>query len=283
MNNPSDNTDSNDFDLFAPPEDDHLQEQLAKGTFQWTNKTTRVLSVLLLFVATLSAGAWYGHRSANSTGASSANAFASLRAGRLNTSGGLPDPAALAAAGAAGGFNGFSRGSAGTITKVSGKTITITLDQDPTTPLKSGDSISLRPSNGGGGSGGGTIVNGAPSIGSGATSNRGAGSKKGATTSNSGTLPTPAPSSSAGGPRGPGGPGGGGFNNPELTACLEKAGVTFTPGTRPDRADPKIAAALQKCFAAVGGPGGGAGGPGFGNRPGAGAGTLSTPSPAPSN
>ena len=283
MNNPSDNTDSNDFDLFAPPEDDHLQEQLAKGTFQWTNKTTRVLSVLLLFVATLSAGAWYGHRSANSTGASSANAFASLRAGRLNTSGGLPDPAALAAAGAAGGFNGFSRGSAGTITKVSGKSVTITLDQDPTTPLKSGDSISLRPSNGGGGSGGGTIVNGAPSIGSGATSNRGAGSKKGATTSNSGTLPTPAPSSNAGRARGPGGPGGGGggFNNPELTACLEKEGVTFTPGTRPDRADPKIAAALQKCFAAVGGPGGGAGGPGFGNRPGAG--TLSTPSPAPSN
>jgi hypothetical protein len=282
MNNPSDNTESSDFDLFAPPEDDHLQEQLAKGTFQWTNKTTRILGVLLLFVATLSAGAWYGHRSANSTGASSANAFASLRAGRLNTAGGFPDPAALAAAGAAaGGFNGFSRGSAGTITKVSGKTVTITLDQDPTTPLKSGDLISLRATNPMSNNGSNSAPVITPGASSGSTSKSAGGQKKVKSKSNS--IPTPTDTSAAqpGGPRGPGG--GRGFNNPAFTACLAKEGVALDPGTRPDRTDPKIATALQKCFATLGGPGGGTGGPGFGNRPGGGAGTLSTPTPAPSN
>jgi len=275
MNNPSENTDSNGFDLFAPPEDDHLQEQLAKGTFQWTNKTTRILGVILLFVATLSAGAWYGHRTASSSGASSAAAFASLRAGRLNTNGNSASgAAALPGALPAGGFpgGGFSRGTPGTVTNVAGKTVTITLDQDPTTPLKSGDAVSLRPSIGGGaptGASSGTIVKGTPST----------KSKKSSTStkSNSAATTTPAPVPSQGARRG------GGFNNPELTACLEKEGVSLSPGARPDRTDPKIAEALQKCFAAVGGPGGpgGPGGGGFGNRKGSG--TLNTPAPAPSN
>jgi hypothetical protein len=47
---------------------------------------------------------------------------------------------------------------------------------------------------------------------------------------------------------------------------MTKEGVTLTPGTRPDRTDPKVAAALQKCFATLGG--------GFGGG---------APAPAPSN
>jgi len=92
--------------------------------------------------------------------------------------------------------------------------------------------------------------------------------KPGATTaSNSPTSPTSKPTIAAGG-RGQGQPGGGGglFNNPELVACLAKEGVVIEAGSRPDRTDPKIAAAMQKCFTAagVGGPGapGGPGGPG---------------------
>jgi len=56
--------------------------------------------------------------------------------------------------------------------------------------------------------------------------------------------------------------GGGRFNNPAFTACLAKNGVTFTAGTRPDRTDPKVAAALQACASTLGLPsGGGAGVP----------------------
>ena len=75
------------------------------------------------------------------------------------------------------------------------------------------------------------------------------------TTKGSTGTPTVRPTMNSGSPRafGAGGGGGGGFNNPAFTSCLKDNGVVLTPGTRPDRADPKIAAALQTCFAKLGG------------------------------
>ena len=42
-------------------------------------------------------------------------------------------------------------------------------------------------------------------------------------------------------------PGGGGMNNPEFIACLAKEGVIIKEGERPDRQDPVVASALEKC------------------------------------
>ena len=47
------------FDLFGVPEEDNLKEQLAKGTFQWTDKYTRILAIVLVLVGCLSVGAVY--------------------------------------------------------------------------------------------------------------------------------------------------------------------------------------------------------------------------------
>ena len=42
-------------------------------------------------------------------------------------------------------------------------------------------------------------------------------------------------------------PGGGGMNNPEFIGCLKKEGVIIKEGERPDRQDPVVASALDKC------------------------------------
>ena len=266
-----------EFDLFAPPEDDHLAEQLAKGTFQWTNKTTKILAVVLLFVATLSGGAWYGHHTATTSASTALGNFASLRgsfrAGGLTAGTASTGSAIGGGAAGASGFGGFSRGTAGTVTSINGKSVTITFSQDPTTPLAKGDNVTVRASAGGfgGSAAAGASTSQIPTP----TSTSASGStKKSGTTTKSSTIPSGAPST---GGRGFGG-GGGGFNNPAFTACLAKAGVTLAPGTRPDRTDPKVAAALQSCFSTLGiqrpGGAGGAGNNGGG---------MPLPSPAPSN
>jgi hypothetical protein len=87
--------------------------------------------------------------------------------------------------------------------------------------------------------------------------------------SGSGTAVGQSGSAQAGaGQSGSGQRGGGLFSNPAFTQCLSDNGVTLTPGTRPDRNDPKVAAALQTCFQKLGGAGFGGG-----SRSGAGAGT----------
>jgi hypothetical protein len=60
---------------------------------------------------------------------------------------------------------------------------------------------------------------------------------------------------------------------------LAKNGVTLAPGTRPDRTDPKVAAALQACLSTLGGGAPGAGGGGFGGGNGGGARPAPTATP----
>jgi hypothetical protein len=62
---------------------------------------------------------------------------------------------------------------------------------------------------------------------------------------------------------------------------LTKNGVTLTTGTRPDRTDPKVAAALQTCASTLGLPaaGGGGGAGGAGGVPAAGGGGKAKPTP----
>ena len=119
------------FDLFATEVEDNLKEELAKGTFQWTNKYTKVLGTLFVIVGLLSVGTWYGHYEAGKSTTLGASSFASLRASFAGGGG-----AAGAAGAAAGGFGGFGGGGGGTritgtIKSVKGSTVTITLD-DPT-------------------------------------------------------------------------------------------------------------------------------------------------------
>ena len=96
-----DPSDEPKFDLFATEVEDNLKEELAKGTFQWTNKYTKVLGVLLIATALVSSGIWYGHYEDSKTKTTSgSSAFASLRA--------------AFASGGFGGFGGGSGGSTGT-------------------------------------------------------------------------------------------------------------------------------------------------------------------------
>jgi len=287
------NNSDKDFDLFAQDVDDNLEEQLAKGSYRWTNKYTAALSVLVLISASLSGGIWYGNKHASSSASNSLAGFASrirgAAAGGAFT--GAADPAALAAGAAgaatAGGFAGAAGvgglgGGAritGTVTKVSGTSITINLDTAPTTPIATGDSVSVRATGGG-------AAAGAPATGSGTTATRKKGTAATGTTGTStATKPTGggAAAGPAGAPQGAGGGGGGRFNNPEFLACLTKNGVTLDPGTRPDRTDPKIAAALQTCAATLGlpaaGGGGAAGGAAGGGGGAAGGGGRAKPSP----
>jgi len=228
---------SPEFDLFAPNTEDNLQEVLAKGSYKWTNKYTAGFALALLVVTSTSAGIWYGHRSASSgTGISGlAGAAGFARAGRNGGFGGVSaSPTGGGAAAFAGGGFGGGRGTPGVVASVKGKSVTVTLDTDPTTPLKAGDSVSVR------NSGGGQVP----------TST---------TPQTSPAVPTPNGSMPAGAPQvGGGGRGGGGITgNPEFVACLKKQGVVIAAGQRPDRNDPKVAAALQTCFASVGGGFGG--------------------------
>ena len=237
-----------EFDLFAPNTEDDLHEVLAKGSYKWTNKYTAIFAIALVVVTSASAGIWYGHRSTSTNSAFGA-ASAFNRSGRSGF-GGIGASASASATGALPGASGFAaggfgggRGTPGTITSVKGKTVTITLDSDPTPPLSTGDSVSVRNSSGGQTT---PITRNSSAATPGSTS--GTAPKTGA---------TPAPSIT-GAPQA-GGRGGGFANNPALEACLAKAGVSITPGQRIDRTDPKVAAAMQTCFSSVGG--------GFGARP----------------
>lgn len=236
------------FDLFATEVEDNLKEELAKGTFQWTNKYTKGLSVLFAIVGLLSVGTWYGHYEATkATSTSGTAAFASLRAA-FGGGGGAGGTGTGAAAGAAvGGFGGFGGGTriTGTIKSVKGSTVTITLD-DPTqaSSLVAGDAARVTDS-------GPAAVGGSTAV-----------------------VPAPAASSAAApatsGTASPTRRAGGAFSNPKLIACLTKAGVTIAAGARPNFQDPATAAALQTCFTQLGiTPGGGGGGFGGGAAGGA--------------
>jgi len=279
MSNPTNTPDSTPaFDLFGVPDEDNLKEQLAKGTFQWTNKYTRILAIVLVLVGCLSAGAVYGHYEAtkSSSGGLTTGNFASLRSAFASAGGASALAGASGASGfAGGGFGGggFSRGTAGTVAKVSGNTVTITLNATPTTPIKVGDNVTVRGATGGAAAG---LTGGTGASASGSASGSSAGTSAGA----------PAGAGTASGAPRAGGAGGR-FSNPAFTACLAKAGVTFTAGTRPDFTDPKVAAAIQSCATSLGlsAPGApGAGGSGFGGGTGRSA-SPSTPAPAasPSN
>jgi len=302
MSNPTNTPDSTPaFDLFGVPDEDNLKEQLAKGTFQWTNKYTRILAIVLVLVGCLSAGAVYGHYEAtkSSSGGLTTGNFASLRSAFASAGGASAFGGASGAAGfAAGGFGGggFSRGTAGTVAKVSGNTVTITLTATPTTPIKVGDNVTVRGATTGAAAGG---FGGAAGAGTGLTGGNGA-TASGSSAGSSAGAPAGAGTAS-GAPRAGGA--GGRFSNPAFTACLAKAGITFASGTRPNFQDPKTAAAIKSCATSLGlsAPGAsgasgasGAGGGGFGGgtgRSGAGSGTSgatttpATPAPAasPSN
>jgi hypothetical protein len=295
------NNDSEDFDLFATPEEDNLKEELAKGNYRWTNKYTSILAGLLLVVAAASGGAWYGHRTpANSVSSN----FASLRA---SFGGGSGAAGAGVTGGAVGsGFpgGGFGGGNAGTITKISGTTIVIlktdgtsvTVNAAADTPvvqsipsdlssLKVGDTISVTGPAEADGSISPFAITKTPTVAgqssgttAATTSSNSTGAKPAASAQATKKAQTLAPNSAtstrpsiSGGARG-----GGRFSNPEFTACLTKAGVTFAAGTRPDMTDPKVAEALTKCRALLPNAGGANG---FAGR---GAGATPTASPAAS-
>ena len=152
------------FDLFATEVEDNLKEELAKGTFQWTNKYTKGLGLLFAIVGLLSVGTWYGHYETTKSTTSSATAgFASLRAafgGGAGTGTGTG-----AAAGGFGGFGGGGGGgrTTGVIKSVKGSTVTITLN-DPTqaSSLTAGDTTFVIDTTAVGGFGGGAAGGAAP-------------------------------------------------------------------------------------------------------------------------
>jgi hypothetical protein len=231
------------FDLFATEVEDNLKEELAKGTFQWTNKYTKGLGVLLIATALVSTGVWYGHYEATKTPAiSGASTLSALRAAFGGGGAGAGAGTGAGAGAAAGGFGGFGGTRiTGTIKSVKGSTVTITLD-DPTqaSSLAPGDAARVTDTGAATATTGGTTTT-TPS------------------TSSLKPAATPAPTSSSGTTRR--GAGGGVFSNPALTACLTKAGITIASGARPNFQDPKTAAALQTCFTQLGiTPGGGFGG-----------------------
>jgi hypothetical protein len=238
MSNPSsnmNNKDSASFDLFAKPESDDLAEHLAKGSHQWTNKYTKFLGITVIVVALLSAGAWYGHHSATSAANSSlGTSLNSLRSAFGGAAGATGAAAAGGFGGGGGGFGGVRV--TGTITKVAGSSVTMTLD-NPTQSgsLKSGDAARIT------------------DMGAGAVPVAPQASVAPKSSSKSATTPKPAVSAApSGGGRG------GFFSDPAVQACLTKAGVTITPGARPDRTDPKVAAAFAKCLPGFGQGRGGA-------------------------
>jgi len=241
MSNPSSNMNNNDsasFDLFAKPETDDLAEHLAKGSYQWTNKYTKFLGITVIVVALLSAGAWYGHHSATSAANSSlGTSLNSLRSAFGGAAGATGAAAAGGFGGGGGGFGGVRV--TGTITKVAGTSVIMTLD-DPTQSgsLKSGDAARITDM----GAGAAPVAPQAS-----------AAPKSSGKTPTSPSTPKPAVSTApSGGGRG------GFFSDPTIQACLTKAGVTITPGVRPDRTDPKVAAAFAKCLPGFGQGRGGA-------------------------
>ena len=251
-----------DFDLFATDVEDNLQETLAKGGYRWTNKYTAILAGLVLITASVSGGIWYGNKHAASSGAASLAGFASrirgaAAGGAFTGAAGAAGGAGAAAggfggAGAAGGFGGSRI--TGTVTKVNGTTLTITLDAAPATPVAPGDAVSVRDT-------GGTAATGA-STATGTqttpTTSSASGTKSGAATAAPSSKPSVGGAAAGNGAAGNGG--GGRFSNPAFTACLAKNGVTIAAGARPDRTDPKVAAAIQACASTLGLPSGAGGG-----------------------
>jgi len=260
-----------DFDLFATDVEDNLQETLAKGGYRWTNKYTAILAGLVLITASVSGGIWYGNKHAASSGAASLAGFASRIRGAA--AGGAFTGAAGAAGGAgaaAGGFGGAGAAGAaggfggsritGTVTKVNGTTLTITLDAAPATPVAPGDAVSVRDTGGAAATGATSSAGASTSTGSqtAPTTSSASGTKSGAATAPS-SKPTAGGAAAGSGGSGNGG-GGGRFSNPAFTACLAKNGVTIAAGARPDRTDPKVAAAIQACASTLGLPSGAGGG-----------------------
>jgi len=253
------------FDLFATEVEDNLKEELAKGTFQWTNKYTRILGGVFLIVGLLAVGTWYGHYEATkSTTTGVRSSFSSLRAafgggggfggfggGTGSTTGGTTSTGT----GSTGGFGGFGGTRVtGIIKSVNGSTVTITLN-DPTqaTSLTSGDVARVTDTGTAtSGSGGTSTSNTAINPPANAPANTGA-AASGATTTNGAPAPAATPAATNGTARR-----GGFFSNPQLVACLKKAGITITTGSRPNFQDPATAQAIQTCFTQLGiTPGGG--------------------------
>ncbi len=255
------------FDLFATEVEDNLKEELAKGTFQWTNKYTKVLGALFVIVGLFSVGTWYGHYEATKIPSiSGAAGFSALRAAFGGGAG--TGTGAGAGAAAAGGFGGAGAGGfgggtriTGTIKSVKGSSVTITLD-DPTqaSSLVAGDAA--RVTDTGAATTGGTSTGGTST---GGTTTGGSAAGGAATGGSAAVAPAPV-ASKAGAPTAAASTGtvrraGGAFSNPKLIACLTKAGVTIAAGARPNFQDPATAAALQTCFTQLGiTPGGGFGG-----------------------
>ncbi len=240
-----------DFELFGTPAEDNLKEVLSRGGHKWSNKTTGLLGIALLVVASASAGAWYGHRTATTTPAS---AFAAAFGARAGGFGGGTGSGGASGSFPSGGFGG--RGVSGTVSSVNGDKVTVTIDNRSTTTLSSakvGDAVTVRSTSGDGAA---PLplptTSAAPSSSTSGSAKSSSGSKNGKATATA--KPTLSPGAQGGfGPGGAGGPGGGGFNNPAFTACLKENGVTISAGSRPDRNDPKMAAALQACLAKLGG------------------------------
>ena len=255
------------FDLFATEVEDNLKEELAKGTFQWTNKYTRILSGIFLIVGLLAVGTWYGHYEATkSTTTGVRSSFSSLRAafgggggfGGFGGGNGSTSTGGTTGAGSTGGFGGFGGGTrvTGIIKSVNGSTVTITLD-DPTqaSSLSSGDVARVTDTGAASSAGGASTSNTPINPPSNTQTNNGS-SSSGSTTTNSAPVPAASPAAT----NSTGRRGGGFFNNPQLTACLKKAGITITAGSRPNFQDPATAQAIQTCFTQLGiTPGGGPG------------------------
>lgn len=199
--------------------DEDLKEILAKSSHKITSKFTKVLGFVAIGVWLLAVGTWYGHHSAstNTTNGSSAN-FTSQRNSNSGGNGGNNF----------GGFGG-SRVS-GTVSKVAGSEITIKLD-DPTQSksFKSGDTARL--------------IGTSNSSGDAQQIPNGSETKSSSPKSSAKPSARPSITSSNGN-----GQRGGLFSDPKVQACLKNEGIDLSSGQRPDRNDPNVIAALQKCI-----------------------------------
>ena len=227
MNEKDNQNDSNysaNSDIFANNQED-ISASLNKTKIKSTNSLTKILAGVVVIASSLSLGAWYGHShaSAATTNSGSRGFFN----GGGNFAGNLDSTTARANGFGQGGNNGF-RGPAitGKVSAIVGSKVTLNLD-DPTqsSKFKVGDSTRIT-----------DLANLPNSTIDTRTAN-------GNTLNNGQSNQSPNSSGS--------GNGQGFFNNPALQACLKKEGINITPGVRPDRNDPKVNAALQKCFATL--------------------------------
>ena len=121
---------SEEFDIFASPAEDNLGEELAKGSYRWVNKYTRVLGALLLFVGGAATGVWYSQQQSSSTTVNAGGATLRNLAGTSASSAGAAfgggNGRRNRGTTANGGFGGGGFGggaTVGTITKIDGTTI----------------------------------------------------------------------------------------------------------------------------------------------------------------